>query len=107
MHAAVLMPRRSLEHGYTVSDLAPGESAYVPPAALLVTAARACHIRTDSPTRRNPDATASMHVTRTPDGFVADVTYCHYAWGATDWVDAMPYAPVVRVVYGDEFLQQL
>jgi hypothetical protein len=105
LHAAVLMPRRSLERGYTVSDLAPGESAYVPPSALLVSAARACHLQTDIPTRRNPDEIASMHVTRTPDGFVADVTYCHYAWDTIDWADAMPHAPVVRVVYGDEFLQ--
>lgn len=88
----------------TVSDLAPGECAYVAPSALLVTANRVCHIQTDMPVSRSPDGTACMQVRRTAGGYIADVTYCHHQWAPTDRVDCLPHAPVVHVVFGDEFL---
>jgi len=97
------MPQRLLDA--PLSDLAPGESAYVSPAALLVTPDRSCRIRTDTPVRRNPDATATMHVTRTAAGYVADITYCNYQWTPTDWAECQLHAPVCRVVFGDESLQ--
>lgn len=89
----------------TVADLAPGECAYVAPAALMVTADRVCHIQTDVPVRRTPDDTANMQVTRTDGGYIADVTYCHFQWTLTDAADDLPHAPIIHVVFGDEFLQ--
>ncbi len=88
----------------TISDLMPGECAYVAPSALVVTADRACHLQTDVPVRHTPDGTASMQVTRTAGGYIADITYCHFKWTTTDWADCQPYAPVAHVVFGDEFL---
>jgi hypothetical protein len=88
-----------------VSDLAPGEWAFVTPAALMVAADRTCAIQTDASIRRTPDDTANMHVTRTATGYIADVTYCHFQWTPTDWTDSGPHAPVVHVVFGDAFLQ--
>jgi hypothetical protein len=89
----------------TVADLAPGECAYVAPAALMVTADRVCHIQTDIPVRHTPDDTATMQVLRTDGGYIADVTYCHFQWTPTDAADNLPYAPILHVVFGDEFLQ--
>lgn len=89
----------------TVADLAPGECAYVAPAALLVTADRVCHIQTDVRVRRMPDNTASMQVTRADGGYIADVTYCHYQWTPTNVADTLPHAPIIHVVFGDEFLR--
>jgi hypothetical protein len=89
----------------TLADLAPGESAYVSPAALLVTPAGSYHIRTDVPVRRKLAATATMHVTRTAAGYIVDITYCTYHWTSADWAECEPHAPVCRVVFGDEFLQ--
>ncbi|MCA1669123.1 MAG: hypothetical protein LC793_17350 [Thermomicrobia bacterium] len=88
-----------------VSDLAPGESAYVAPAALIVTADRLCHIQTDALIRRAPDDMATMHLTRTTEGYIADVTYCHFQWMPTDAMNHLPHAPVVHVIFGDAFLQ--
>ena len=51
-----------------------------------------------------PDRTASMHVTRVPDGYIVDVTACAYRWTARDWVDTDQHAPVLRHLR-DEFLQ--
>jgi hypothetical protein len=89
----------------TIADLAPGECAFVAPSALLVAADRVCYIQTNIPIRRAPDDTATMQVTRTADGYIADVTYCHFQWTPTNWADSPPHAPVVHVVFGDEFLQ--
>jgi hypothetical protein len=89
----------------TVADLTPGECAFVAPSALIVTADRSLHIQTDAPIRHTPDNTATMQVTRTADGYIADVTYCHFRWAPTDWADSLPHAPVVHVIFGDEFLQ--
>ncbi|MHB8647368.1 MAG: hypothetical protein ACYDAR_16405 [Thermomicrobiales bacterium] len=89
----------------SIADLAPGEWAYVAPSALIVTANRACHLQTDLPVSRTPDSTASMYVRRTTDGYIADVTYCHYQWTPTDRAECLPHAPVVHIVFGDEFLQ--
>ena len=89
----------------TVADLAPGECAFVAPAALMVAADRPCAIQTDAPIRRMADDTANMQVTRTPNGYIADVTYCHFQWTPTDWAESPPHAPVVHVVFGDEFLR--
>lgn len=46
-----------------------------------------------------------MQVTRTAAGYIADVTYCHYQWTPTDAAAYPAHAPVIRVVFGDEFLQ--
>ncbi len=89
----------------TVSDLALGECAYVAPSALMMTAHRACHIQTNVPVRCLPDTTASMQVRRIAAGYIADVTYCHYQWTPTDPADCPAYAPVIHIVFGDEFLQ--
>jgi len=89
----------------TIADLAPGECAFVAPSALILTADRACRIQTDVSVRRTPDDTANMQVTRTAAGYIADVTYCHYQWTPTDAADDLAHAPVVHVVFGDEFLQ--
>jgi len=89
----------------TIFDLAPGECAFVAPSALIMTADRTCHIQTDVSVRHTPDDTASMHVMRTAAGYIADVTYCHYQWIPTDAVDDVAHAPVLHIVFGDEFLQ--
>ncbi|MDQ2783763.1 MAG: hypothetical protein M3Y58_02035 [Chloroflexota bacterium] len=89
----------------TIFDLAPGECAFVAPSALILMADRACHIQTDVSVRRTPDETASMQVTRTRGGYIADVTYCHHQWTPTDAADDVAHAPVIHVVFGDEFLQ--
>ncbi|GEM_PF-6425707 len=89
----------------TISDLMPGEWAYVAPSALMVTADQGCHIQTDVPVRHTPDSTACMYVRRTVGGYIADVTYCHYQWVPTDRLDCLPHAPVVHIVFGDQFLQ--
>jgi hypothetical protein len=89
----------------TISDLAPGESAYASPGALLVLPDHSCRIQTDAPLRRAPDGDATMHVTRTDAGYVADITICTYQWTPRDWDDCVPHAPVVHVIFGDEFLQ--
>ncbi|MGI8858450.1 MAG: hypothetical protein ACR2JW_22130 [Thermomicrobiales bacterium] len=88
----------------TVADLAPGESAYTSPAALLMLPDRSCRIQTDAPVRRAPTADATMHVTRTAAGYVANITLCAYQWTPQDWADCLPHAPVVHVIFGDEFL---
>jgi hypothetical protein len=46
-----------------------------------------------------------MRVTRTDGGYIADVTYCHFQWALTDAADGLPHAPIIHVVFGDEFLQ--
>lgn len=97
------MPSRS--SALILSDLPPGESAYVSPAALLLTPNRSCRIRTDAPVRRTPDAGTTMHVTRTDGGYVVDITYCTHQWATSEQADCSPYAPVVRVIFGDEFLR--
>ncbi len=90
----------------TISDLSVGESAYAPPSALFVTPERACRLQTNVPVRPASDAHASMQVTRTARGYVADVSYCHYHWElSAETSDAVPHAPVLHIVYGDEFLQ--
>jgi hypothetical protein len=89
----------------TIADLAPGESAYASPAALIVAPDRSCRIRTDAPICRAPNADATMHVTLTAAGYVADITSCTYQWTPRTWADCPPYAPVVHVIFGDEFLQ--
>lgn len=89
----------------TISDLSVGESAYVPPTALFVTPERACRLQTNVPVCPTSDAHASMQVTRTARGYVADVSYCHHRWECADWADAVPHAPVLHIIYGDEFLQ--
>ncbi|MDQ6604738.1 MAG: hypothetical protein M3Z19_18615 [Chloroflexota bacterium] len=103
MLAMPTTPKRIVRE--TVSDLVPGEYAFVPPSALLMTATRLCHIQTDVAVRHAPDTTASMQITRTAAGYIADVTYCHYQWTPTDTTDSSTHAPVVHVVFGDEFLQ--
>ncbi|MDQ2787151.1 MAG: hypothetical protein M3Y58_19345 [Chloroflexota bacterium] len=97
------MPKRLMRE--TIADLAPGDCAFAAPSALILTADRACRIQTDVSVRRTPDDTASMQVTRTAAGYIADVTYCHYQWTPTDATDDLAHAPVVHVVFGDEFLQ--
>jgi hypothetical protein len=89
----------------TIAGMAVGESAYVPPSALFLTRDRACHIQMDAPTCHILADETSMHVTRTAQGYIADVTYCTCRWEARDWLAASPHAPVVHVVYGDEFLR--
>ncbi|MGI8688071.1 MAG: hypothetical protein ACR2M3_05785 [Thermomicrobiales bacterium] len=103
MFAMPRMPKRLMRE--TIADLAPGECAFVAPSALILTADRACRIQTDVSVRRTPDDTANMQVTRTAAGYIADVTYCHYQWTPTDAADDLAHAPVVHVVFGDEFLQ--
>lgn len=103
MLAMPTVPKRISQK--TVSDLAPGECAYVAPSALMMMANQTCRIQMDIPVRRAPDPTASMQVTRTAAGFVADITYCHHQWTPTDPADCRAYAPVAHVVFGDEFLQ--
>ena len=98
-----MTPRRPFAS--TLAELAPGESAYVSPAALLVTPDRSCRIQIDAPVCRAPDKGTTMHVTRTAAGFVADITHCTYQWTPSAWADCLPHAPVVHVVFGDEFLQ--
>ncbi len=97
------LPERLLQP--ILADLAPGESAYATPGALIVTPDRTCRLRTDAPIRYTQSAAASMYVTRTATGYIADITYCHYEWTPTDWPDSVPHAPVDHVVFGDEFLQ--
>jgi hypothetical protein len=89
----------------TIAGMAVGESAYVPPSALFLTRDRACHIQTDAPACSTLADETSMQVTRTAQGYIADVTYCTFQWETRDWLAATPHAPVVHVVYGDEFLR--
>ncbi len=103
MLAMPTLPKRIVHE--TVSDLAPGESAYVAPSALMMMANRACHIQTNVPVRHAPDATASMQITHTAAGYIVDVTYCHYQWTPTDAAACPAHTPVIHVVFGDEFLQ--
>ncbi len=97
------MPQRLVRK--TVADLAPGECAFVAPSALIMTADRSCRIQTDVSIRRTPDNTATMQVTRTAAGYIADITHCHYQWTPTDMAACPAHASVVHVVFGDEFLQ--
>ncbi|MDQ6832119.1 MAG: hypothetical protein M3008_01870 [Chloroflexota bacterium] len=103
MLAKPILPKRLVRE--TIFDLVPGECAFVSPSALILTADRACHIQTDIFAYRTLDDTASMQVRRTAIGYIVDVTYCHYQWTPTDAPDGLPHAPVVHVVFGDEFLQ--
>ena len=89
----------------TIAGMAVGESAYVSPSALFVTRDRACHLQTDFPVSGALNAETSLHVTRTVQGYIADVTYCGCCWEARDESLITPHAPVVHVVFGDEFLQ--
>lgn len=90
----------------TISDLSVGQSAFAPPSALFVTSERGCRIQTNVPVRPASDAHASMQVTRTAQGYVADVSYCHYCWElSAETADGVPHAPLLHIVYGDEFLQ--
>lgn len=103
------MPPNMLTHSLpppTVADLSVGESAFVPPAALFVTPERACRIQTDILVRHAQSTQASMQVTRTARGYIADVTYCDYRWElSAETAEGVPHAPVLHVAYGDEFLQ--
>lgn len=85
--------------------LSVGESAYVAPFALLITPQRQCLLRADAPSHCTPDTTFSVHVRRTTDGYVADITYCTYHWTPADPLDDVQYLPVKHIVSGDEFLQ--
>jgi hypothetical protein len=89
----------------TIAGMAVGESAYLSPSALFVTRGRACHLRTDFPVSGIPNEETSLHVTRTAQGYITDVTYCNCCWEARDGLLIMPHVPVVHVVFGDEFLQ--
>lgn len=91
--------------GQTVAGMAVGESAFVPPSALFLLEDRVCHIQTDVPTRRTLDDGASLHVTRTAQGYIADVTYCTCRFETRGRLAATPHAPVVHIVFGDEFLR--
>lgn len=92
-------------HEQTIAGMAVGESAYVPPSALFLTRDRACHLQTDAPTCSTLADETSMQVTRTAQGYIADVTYCNFHWETCDRLTTTPHAPVVHVVYGDEFLR--
>jgi hypothetical protein len=89
----------------TIADLAPGESAYASPAALLMMTDRSCRIQMDALVCRALSGSATMHVTRTTTGYVADITYCVYQWTPRDWMECLPHAPVAYVIFGDEFLR--
>jgi hypothetical protein len=89
----------------TIAGMAVGESAYVSPSALFVTRDRACHLLTDFPVSGILGEETSLHVTRTAQGYIADVTHCNLCWEARDELLITPRAPVMHVVFGDEFLQ--
>ena len=97
------LPKRLRE--YAVGDLAVGESAYVCPAALIVGPNRECRLQTDAPIRPAADGDAMLHITRTPRGYIADITLCAHQWTPTARPDDASHAVVEHIVFGDEFLQ--
>src|SRR5262245_21364737 len=89
----------------TVASLPVGAGSYAPPYALLVTSDGTWHLRMDAPVRRTPDARSILHVTRTPNGYRVDVTYCNHRWEPQD-LPATAHVAVAQMVYGDEFLSE-
>jgi hypothetical protein len=89
----------------TLADLVPGESAYTSPAALLVASDRSYRIQTDALVCRALNSAATMHVTRTADGYMADITCCSHQWTPHALADCSPHVSGVNVIFGDEFLQ--
>jgi hypothetical protein len=89
----------------TVASLPVGAGSFVPPDALLVTHDGTWHLRLDVPVRRAPDARSTLHVTRTPNGYRVDVTYCNHRWEPQE-LPAAAHVAVAQMVYGDEFLSE-